>query len=52
MHKIKLSNGFAIFIIFFGISMLEAFQERNWLIAAFWLGVGMLFLLADNLKKI
>ena len=52
MQKIKLGNGFAVFIIFFGISMLEAFQTRNWLLAAFWLGIGILFFLADNLKKI
>jgi len=51
MKKIKLGTGFAIFIIFFGISVLEAFQTRNWLIAAFWLAIGIVFLVADNLKK-
>jgi hypothetical protein len=32
--------------------MLETFQTRNWLKAVFWVAIGLVFLVADNLKKI
>jgi len=51
MNKIKFSTNFAVFVIFFGISLLEAFQTHNWATSLFWLSVGTIFLLADNLKK-
>lgn len=51
MKKIKPGTGFAVFIIFFGISMLEAFETQNWLRAIFWLAIGVGFFVADNLKK-
>jgi hypothetical protein len=51
MKSIKLGAGFAIFILFFGVAALEAFQTSNWLKAAFWAAIGIAFLVADNLKK-
>jgi hypothetical protein len=51
MKKIKLGTGFAVFLLFFGVAALEAFQSRNWLKAAFWAAIGIVFLVADNLKK-
>ena len=51
MKKIKLGTNFTIFLLFFGVAMLEAFQTRNWLKAAFWLAIGIAFLVADNLKR-
>ena len=45
----KLGSGFTIFILFFGVALLEAFQSSNWLKAAFWLAIGFVFLVADNL---
>ena len=51
MKKIKLSTNFAVFLLFFGVAMLEAFQTRNWLKALFWVAIGIVFLAADNLKK-
>ena len=51
MNKIKLSTNFTIFMLFFGAATVEAFQTHNWLKAGFWLGVGVVFLAADNLKK-
>jgi len=38
-------------VLFFGIAMLEAFQTRSWLKAAMWLAIGIVFLLADNLRS-
>lgn len=51
MRKIKLSTNFAIFLLFFGVAALEAFQTANWAKAAFWVAIGIVFLVADNLKK-
>jgi hypothetical protein len=44
-------EGFAIFLLFFGVAVLEAFQTRNWIKAAFWLAIGIVFLIADNLRR-
>jgi len=51
MNKIRLNTNFTIFILFFGVAMLEAFQTKNWTKAAFWLVIGVVFLMADNVKK-
>ena len=50
MNKIKLGTNFTVFLLFFGIAALEAFQTQNWLNAFVWLAIGMVFLAADNLK--
>jgi hypothetical protein len=47
-----LGTNFAVFVLFFGVAALEAFQTRNWLKAAFWLAIGLVFLAADNRKKV
>jgi len=51
MNKIRLGTNFAVFLLFFGVAALEAFQTRNWLKAVFWLAIGFVFFAADNLKK-
>ena len=51
MKVIKLGANFTVFLLFFGVAMLEAFQTRNWIKAAFWLAIGIVFLVADNLKE-
>ena len=51
MNRIKLGTNFAVFLLFFGVGLLEAFQTSNWAKAAFWIVIGIVFLLADNLKK-
>jgi hypothetical protein len=51
MKTLKLGTNFAIFVLFFGVATLEAFQTRNWLKAAFWLAIGMVFLVADSFRK-
>jgi hypothetical protein len=50
MKRIKLSTNFTIFLLFFGVSLLEAFQTFNWVKAVFWMLIGVVFLVADNLK--
>ncbi len=51
MKRMKLGSNFAIFLLFFGVATLEAFQTRNWAKAAFWLAIGIVFLVADNLRR-
>jgi hypothetical protein len=48
MKKINVGANFAVFILFFGLALLEAFQTQNWLKAAFWVAIGVVFLVADN----
>ena len=40
----------AVFLVFFGIALLDAISSRNFLRSAFWVGVGLLFLAMDLLK--
>jgi hypothetical protein len=32
-----------IFLLFFGLTLLEALETRNWLRAVFWLAMGLVF---------
>jgi len=52
MKKISLGTNFTIFLLFFGVATLEAFQTHNWIKAGFWVAIGVVFLLADNFRKI
>lgn len=47
----KLGTNTAIFILFFGVSLLEAFQSHQWLKALLWLAIGLVFLRADIVKS-
>lgn len=40
-------SGMAVFILFFGLALVEALQKQNWLEAALFAGLGVLFLWAD-----
>lgn len=50
MNSIRGTN-ITIFILFFGIALIDAIQEGNLLKSAFWFAIGVVFLLADILKK-
>jgi len=50
MKRLRFGTNFAIFLLFFGVATLEAFQTRNWLKAGFWLAIAVVFLLTDNLR--
>lgn len=50
MRRLSL-QAFTIFLLFFGVAVLESFQTRNWIKAGFWLAIGLVFLVADNLRK-
>jgi len=41
-------TGFAIFLLFFGVSLLEAVRQGDLLASALWLVFGLMFLWADS----
>jgi hypothetical protein len=51
MKRMNLGINFTVFLLFFGLATLEAFRTRSWINAAFWLAIGAVFLVADNLRK-
>ncbi|HJS54686.1 MAG TPA: hypothetical protein VJ765_09090 [Chitinophagaceae bacterium] len=51
MKRIRLGTNFVIFLLFFGVALLESFQNKNWVNAAFWLVIAIFFLFADNLTN-
>ncbi len=44
--------GFTIFILFFGISLLEAIRTVNWPRVGFWLLIGVFFLALDQRSRL
>lgn len=48
---LQLRTGFVVFLLFFGISALEAFRTRNWMGSIFWVVIAIMFLIADNITK-
>lgn len=50
MNNIPFTN-VAVFVIFFGIALIEAMQKGNWLEAVLFLALGALSLRADIKKK-
>lgn len=51
MKPLRLPASFTVFLIFFGVSLLEAFRTRNWINVAFWIGIAIMFLIADGLGQ-
>ena len=51
MKTIKAGTGFAVFVLFFGIALIEAFRNQKWLMAGFWVMMGLFFIVADNIKS-
>jgi len=50
MKNLKFTS-LAVFIIFFGIALIEALQKQNWLEAALFLALGIISLWADIKKS-
>jgi uncharacterized membrane protein (DUF485 family) len=50
MGKFRLNTSVTVFILFFGIALLEAFEKHNWLEAALFLLLGAVSLWADRRK--
>lgn len=50
MKKVPFSN-LAVFLLFFGLAMIEAVAERDWIEAGFFAAIGFLCLRADFRKN-
>jgi hypothetical protein len=50
MKKIRIGTNFTVFALFFGIAAIDAFTSRNYIWMAFWMVMGIFFLIADNLQ--
>jgi hypothetical protein len=51
MRNFRMGDNVAVFILFFGIALLEAIRSRDWLSAALFLGLAVVCLRADGLKS-
>ena len=47
---LKIPASFTVFLLFFAMSVLEAFRIRNWINVVFWMGIAVMFLVADGFK--
>jgi hypothetical protein len=47
VQAVKLGANVTIFLLFFGISLLDAFRSHDWLKAVLWLALALVFLRAD-----
>jgi hypothetical protein len=50
MGSMRFGSNVAVFLLFFGLALLDAIRSGDWLRAAFWLAIGLVFLRADALK--
>ncbi len=50
MKDMRFTN-ITVFVLFFGIALVEAIQKSNWIGAVLFLALGILSLRADFLKK-
>lgn len=49
--EIKPGAGFTIFLLFFGLALLDAIKLQDWIRVTFWVLIGLVFLLADSRGK-
>jgi len=52
VKNLKLGANFTVFLIFFGISLLDAIWSKHWVGAILWLAFGALFVRADSTKRV
>ena len=51
MRKPRMGANMAVFLLFFGVALLDALRGGHWLRAAFWLLIGLVFLLGDTIRQ-
>jgi hypothetical protein len=51
MRNLPFGPNVTVFLLFFGISLLEAVRSQDWLSAVLWFALGLVFLRADALKR-
>ena len=48
MRNLHVGTNFAIFLLFFGLSLLESLRAHSWPMAVLWASFAVLFLVADR----
>lgn len=51
MKNLRLGPNVTVFLLFFGVALLEAIQSGNWIKMVFWLAIGTVFLRADRVRR-
>jgi len=51
MNKVNFNTGLTIFILFFGVALIEAIDKHNWLESFLFLLLGAVSFWADRRKK-
>lgn len=51
MNRMLPGANLTIFVLFFGVSLIDTLVSRNWLRSLLWLAFGLLFLRADIAKR-
>jgi len=51
MRNLRLGANVAVFLLFFGVALLDALRSADWLRAAFWIAIGLVFLRGDMLRQ-
>ncbi len=44
----KLGQNTAVFVLFFGVAVIEALQTQDWLMVLMWAAIGLVFLWGDR----
>lgn len=47
----QLGHNAAVFILFFGVAVVQAVQTQNWLMVLMWIAIGSVFLWSDVTRK-
>ena len=48
IRQLRLGSNVAVFLLFFGVSLLDALRWHQWLRSALWLALGLFALLVDS----
>jgi hypothetical protein len=48
MRRLHVGSNVTVFLLFFGLALMEAMLAKHWLLVLFWLAIGFVFLLGDS----
>ena len=51
MRNLRIGSNVAVFVLFFGVALLDALRSGDWVRAAFWVAIGLVFLRGDLLAQ-
>jgi len=51
MRNRTIGSNVTVFALFFGVALLDALRSGDWLRAAFWVAIGLVFLRGDLLPR-